>query len=161
VDATYRDAFVVSSPNHPLFGPDAASVAGADLIVDDGRLLVTPGRRLPGVSRHQANLAVDWRVAPRLRTGIDLEYRDGVYLRGDEINVLGRTHSYVLSNLHGEYRVSGQAALFMRVENLFDIHYETFGVLGDPGEVFSSFEDRRFFSAGPPRGLWLGVRVRL
>lgn len=161
VDATFRDAFVISSPNHPLFGDDAASVPGAELIVGDDKLQVLPGRSIPGIARHQLNLALDWRVSSALRVGTDLNWRSGVYLRGDEINVLGRTASFAMVNLHGEYRFNGALAVFVRIENLFDVKYETFGLLGEPDEVFAEFEEPAFYGAGPPRGVWAGVRIRL
>jgi iron complex outermembrane receptor protein len=161
LDATFRDSFTVNSPNHPLFGDDADEVPGAALIVGDGKLLVESGRELPGIARHQANLALDYAFAGKLRLGADVQYRSGVYLRGDEINVLGRTSSHALLNLHGEYRITEGFSAFARVENVLDEKYETFGLLGEPDEVFADFEDPRFFGAGPPRGFWIGARLTL
>jgi outer membrane receptor protein involved in Fe transport len=160
VDATFRDGFIVNSPNHPLFGDDADEVDGADLIVGDGKLLVESGSTLPGIARHQANLGLDYKLGGKLRLGADVEYRSGVYLRGDEINVLGRTDSYALLNLHGEYRFTDSFSAFARIENLLNEKYETFGLLGEPDEVFEDFEDPRFYGAGPPRGAWIGARYR-
>jgi outer membrane receptor protein involved in Fe transport len=154
LDATYRDEFEVLSPNHPLGGDDDDDDAG-------GALEVEAGNRLPGLARHQANLQLDYRLAESLRVGADLEYRSGVYLRGDEINALDTTRSYGLLNLHGEYRFSDALSAYVRVENVLDEKYETFGLLGEPDEVFEDFEDPRFYGAGPPRGIWLGVRLRL
>jgi outer membrane receptor protein involved in Fe transport len=51
--------------------------------------------------------------------------------------------------------------VFARVENVFDEDYETFGLLGEPDEVFENFADPRFLGAGPPRGAWVGVRIEL
>ena len=62
-------------------------------------------------------------------------------------------------NLRGEYRVNDALRLFARIENLFDSKYESFGLLGEPDEVFPEFEDARFFGAGPPIGAWVGVRA--
>jgi hypothetical protein len=61
--------------------------------------------------------------------------------------------------LCAEYRVTDALRLFARIENVFDTEYESFGLLGDPGEVFPEFEDPRFFGAGPPFGAWVGVRA--
>lgn len=166
VDATYRDDFVVSSPNHPLFGDDDGGddddddIGGADLIVGDGTLLVPAGRHLPGIPKHQANLELDYQATGALRLGADVEYRSGVYLRGDEINVLGRTGDYAVLNLRGEYRFGERLSFFARIENVLDTKYETFGLLGEPDEVFADFEDPRFYGAGPPRGAWLGLRAK-
>ena len=161
IDATFRDSFIVNSPNHPLFGDDADEVDGAELIVGEDKLQVNPGREIPGLARHQANLALDWQPTARLRVGTDLNYRSGVYLRGDEINVLGRTDHLLTVNLHGEFRFTTALSAFARVENVFDSGYETFGLLGEPDEVFEDFENPRFLGAGPPRGIWVGVRLKL
>jgi iron complex outermembrane recepter protein len=147
IDATFRDPFVVSSPNHPQ------SI--------DGRLLVPSGARIPGIARHQANLGLDLHAAPRWRLGADLNFRSGVYLRGDEINSLGLTHAYTVVNLRTEFQYSANLRVFARVENLLDSRYENFGLLGDPTEIFPDFENPRFYGAGPPRGAWLGVRLLL
>jgi iron complex outermembrane receptor protein len=50
--------------------------------------------------------------------------------------------------------------LFARVENVFDEDYETFGLLGEPAEIFEEFADPRFLGAGPPLGVWVGARVK-
>jgi iron complex outermembrane receptor protein len=50
--------------------------------------------------------------------------------------------------------------LFARVENVLDEDYETFGLLGEPKEVFPEFEDPRFLGAGPPFGAWVGARIK-
>jgi len=160
LDASYRDEFIVNSPNHPLFGDDADDIAGAELIVGDGKLLVEAGRKLAGIARHQANLGLDLKLSPALRLGADLQYRSGVHLRGDEINVLDRTAAFTVLNLHGQYSFTEALNAFARVENVFDTGYETFGLLGEPDEVFEDFEDPRFQGAGPPRGIWLGLRLR-
>jgi iron complex outermembrane receptor protein len=146
VDATFDDAFVAHSPNHPL--------------AEDDKLEVPSGAAIPGISRHNVNLGASWRVVDRLRVGADLNYRSGVYLRGDEINALGRTSSYTVVNLRADYRIADQFHVFARVENVFDEEYETFGLLGEPDEVFEDFEDPRFYGAGPPRGAWVGLRLR-
>jgi outer membrane receptor protein involved in Fe transport len=161
VDATFEDEFVVNSPNHPLFGDDAADVDGADRIVGEEKLLVGAGSTIPGIARHQANLSLDLRASQRLRIGTDLSWRSGVYLRGDEINVLGKTPSYLLVSLRGDLRINDSVTAFARIENLFNRKYETFGLLGEPDEVFATFEEPEFYGAGPPRGAWLGVRVSL
>jgi outer membrane receptor protein involved in Fe transport len=161
VDATFRDPFVVNSPNHPLFGDDADEIDGAALIVGEDKLQVNPGREIPGIARHQANLLLDWQPTGKLRLGTDLHYRSGVYMRGDEINVLQRTDNYLTVNLHGEFRFSNALSAFARAENIFDASYETFGLLGEPDEVFEDFEDPRFLGAGPPRGFWMGLRLRM
>jgi outer membrane receptor protein involved in Fe transport len=156
IDATFDDDFVVNSPNHPIFAadPDAAAIVGAD------KLHVRSGASIPGIPQHQANLGLDYSIGDRLEVGADVVVRSGVYLRGDEANLLDRTNGYSILNLRAAWNVSDTVVLFARVENAFDQEYETFGVLGRPGEVFAGFTDPRFVGVGPPRGAWVGARVK-
>ncbi len=156
VDATFEETFTVNSPNHPVFEEDE----NAPEIVGDDALLVASGSTIPGIPAHQANLIADFSFTDRFSVGADLNYRSGVYLRGDEANLLAKTDSYTVLNLRTEYRLSDYASLFARVENALDEEYETFGLLGEPDEVFPTFEDPRFYGAGPPRGAWVGVKVK-
>ncbi len=157
IEATFDDDFVVNSPNHPVLEdePDSSAIVGEE------KLLVTSGSSIPGIPRHQANLGVDvsaWR--DRLEFGADIVLRPGVHLRGDEANLLERTDGYAILNLRGAWHVNDNVMVFARVENVFDEDYETFGLLGEPDEVFEEFSDPRFLGAGPPRGIWVGARVK-
>ena len=156
LEATFDDDFIVNSPNHPVFeaAPDSSAIVGED------KLLVTSGSSIPGIPQHQANLGIDFSVSDRFEWGADVLVRSGVYLRGDEANLLDRTAGYAILNLRGAWHVSDNLMLFARVENVFDKDYETFGVLGQPGEVFAEFTDARFLGAGPPRGAWVGARLK-
>ena len=156
IEATFDDDFVVNSPNHPVFEdePDSPAIAGED------KLRVTSGSSIPGIPQHQANLGIDFSLNDRFELGADVVVRSGVYLRGDEANLLDRTDGYAILNLRGAWSISDNVMLFARVENVFDKDYETFGLLGEPGEVFEEFTDPRFLGAGPPRGAWVGARVK-
>ncbi len=145
IDATFQDSFTESSPNHP------------DAI--DGQTVVARGDRIPGVPRHLGNAGVSYSVA-RWQFGVDVLARDGVHLRGDESNQLDRTGAYWVANLRAEFELNESIGFFARIENLFDRDYETFGLLGEPDEVFEDFEDPRFMGSGPPFGFWIGARLR-
>ena len=86
IEATFDDAFVVNSPHHPVFedDPDSPAIAGEE------KLLVTSGSRIPGIPEHQANLGIDFSLNDRFGLGADIVLRSGVYLRGDEANLLER-----------------------------------------------------------------------
>ena len=157
IEATYEDDFVVNSPNHPIFEDDPA----APQIVNEEALLVSSGADIPGIPNHQFNAGADFELSDRFVVGADVEYRSGVYLRGDEVNLLDKTEDYVVLNLRAEFRVSDSFVVFARVENVFDEDYETFGLLGEPEEIFEDFENPRFLGAGPPLGAWLGVKIQL
>lgn len=158
LDAQFRDPFVVNSPNHPLFADGASAPAGAGRVVGDGKLQVGAGDQIPGIPRQQAKLQLDWRLSAAWQLGADLQYRSGVFLRGDEVNLLDRTRSYALVNLRAQVDAGAGLVLLARVENLLGRQYESFGLLGEPDEVLAGFADPRFLGAGPPRGAWLGAR---
>ena len=157
IEATFEDDFVVNSPNHPIFEEDP----GAPQIVNEEALMVSSGADIPGIPNHQFNAGADFEINDRFLVGADVEYRSGVYLRGDEVNLLEKTDDYVILNLRAEFRLSDWFTVFARVENVFDEDYETFGLLGEPDEVFEDFEDPRFLGAGPPLGAWVGVKITL
>ncbi len=145
--ATFEDAFRVSSPNHP----DAD--ANGDIQVEDGD-------RLPSLPEHVLKAAVDWLPMPELRVGVDVRFYSNRHLRGDEANLLPPVDPYAIVGLRGEWRFWERASLLLRVENLFDADYETFGLLGDSEEVLGpEFDDPRFLSPGAPIGAWVGARI--
>lgn len=157
VKATFEDSFIINSPNHPVFedDPEAPQIAGSS------KLFVSAGDTIPGIPEHQANLGLDFTVTDRFNIGADVVVRSGIYYRGDEANLLDKTDGYTILNLRGEYLIGEQVTIFARVDNVFDHDYETFGLLGEPEEVFPDFDNPRFLGAGPPLGAWLGVRVKL
>ncbi len=156
IEATFDDSFVVNSPNHPIFEdePDDPRIAGED------KLRVSSGSAIPGIPEHQANLGIDFSFGDRFEVGAHVLWRSGVHLRGDEPNLLDKTNDYAILNLQGEWHLRDKLTLFARIENVFDEDYETFGLLGEPEEVFPDFDDPSFVGAGPPLGGWVGVRVK-
>ena len=53
----------------------------------------------------------------------------------------------------------------MRIENLFDNEFETFGLLGEePGElevpIIENLRNPRFLGAAAPRSAFIGFRVK-
>jgi outer membrane receptor protein involved in Fe transport len=129
--------------------------------VNEEALQVSSGADIPGIPNHQFNAGADLAINERFLIGADLEYRSGVYLRGDEVNLLDRTDDYIVLNLRAEFHLNDRFTVFARVENVFDDAYETFGLLGEPDEVFENFVDPRFLGAGAPRGAWLGFKLQL
>lgn len=149
VDATFRDAFFVNSPNHPLANPD-------------DNIAVNKGDTIPGIPRHNLKFGADIDILSNLTVGWDVLYNSGQYLRGDEGNLLNKTGNFVVFNLRGEYRVNKYLTVFAKIDNLFDQKYETFGLLGDPEEILGpEFDDPRFLGPGPERGGWAGIRISL
>lgn len=156
IAATFEDDFIVNSPSHPVFETDPESPA----IAGEGKLRLSAGSHIPGIPQHQANLGVDFSWSDRVDLGADVVVRSGVYLRGDEANLLGKTDGYAILNLRGDWHVTDNVTVFARIENAFDTNYETFGLLGQPQEVFPEFTDPRFLGVGPPFGAWIGARIK-
>lgn len=149
--ASYETAFASPSPNHPL--------ANAN-----GEIPVKPGDRIPGIPAHTFKVGAAYKFTDNLTIGGNLVYNSGVYLRGDEANLLPTTNGYAVINLHGTYRINANFSVFARIENLLDTNYETFGLLGDTsGVTFNPplSNDPRFLSPGAPIAGFVGVRMQL
>lgn len=147
LDATFRSAFLVSSPNHP----DAVN----------GVIPVQPGDRLPGLPAHQLNASLFADVTDALNLGVDMTARSGQYLRGDEGNLYKKTASYAIFNASARYHLADWVMLTARIENIFDKAYETFGTFGQPQEVLGAAagDSPVFLGPGQPRGVWLGLNT--
>ena len=153
VEATFQSPFKVSAENHPM--------------AEDGEIPVEAGDAIPGVPAHSLGAGIDVEPLDGLRVSPSVVYRSGVYLRGDEGNLLPRTDGYAVANLDASYRIADWIEAFGRVENIFDKRYETFGVLGETGdevpirELPGGITDPRFISPGQPFAAMVGVRIRL
>ncbi|MEM7251074.1 MAG: TonB-dependent receptor [Pseudomonadota bacterium] len=148
LDATFRDSFDVSSPNHPR--------ANAE-----GEIRVSKGDRIPGLAQHSLKLGVDYSITPKFRVGAEAVHNSAQYLRGDEANLLGTVDGYTVFNLRAQYDIHKNITLLAKIDNVFDAEYETFGLLGEPDEVLGDdFENPIFLGPGAPFGGWLGVRAK-
>ncbi len=148
LDAVYRTSFLEVSANHPL----------AD---EEGVIQVSRGDRIPSLPRHAFKLGADYEVTSRLTIGGDLVGSSGQYLRSDEANLLGQLDGFTVFNLRAQFALNRNVSFYGRVDNLFDRHYETFGTLGEPDEIFPQFKDPRFVSPAQPRAGWVGIRIVL
>lgn len=147
--ATFDDDFSVSSPNNP-----AANA--------DGTIAVSSGDDLPGLPDHTLKMGADYAFGDSLVVGMDMQFNSGLYLRGDEANLLDKTASYTVFSLFGQYRIDDALSVTLRVDNVFDKEYTTFGLLGEPEEVLGDgFDNPAFYSVGAPRAAWIGIKYRL
>jgi len=153
VDATFRSPFVEASPSNPF--------ANAQ-----GQIAVRPGDRIPGVPRHRLKLGVARTFGGDWRLGADVSLVSSQSYHGDEANALRPLPGEVVTDLtlrHG--LLSGRADLFATLSNLFDSHYATYGVLGDPTGVGAPgvpalVADPRFQSPAAPRAVIVGLEAR-
>lgn len=148
LEATFETPITIASDHHPL--------------AVDGEISVEKGDRLPGIPRNIFKAGATIAITPKLQLGGDLLYNSDRVLRGDESNQLDTVDGFTVVNLRGQYQFNKNLSAFIRVDNVFDEEYETFGVLGEPDEVLGDeFDDPRFLGPGAPRGGWIGLRLTL
>jgi iron complex outermembrane recepter protein len=149
INATFRDAITLSSPNNPF----------ADA---DGLIFVQPGNHLPSIPQHRFKAAAEHSILPQWKVGANLVAFSGQYLAGDESNQNPKLPPYWVVNLHTTYQVSKNFEAFALVQNLFDKRYYTFGTFFDTSEVpFLNLTDPRTLSPGAPFAVYAGLRAKL
>jgi iron complex outermembrane recepter protein len=144
LNARFLDSFVIQNPLN-LVQP--AQVVNGD--------------RIPGIPEHifKASIGVDlWQ---KLSLGINGSYSGNRVFRGDEANLTAKLSGYWLFNATAEYKVTENFSLFGKLDNIFDTHYNSFGVYGIANEILPGFNDGRFVSPGAPRAGWIGVRINM
>ncbi len=80
---------------------------------------------------------------------------------GDEGNDQEPLEGYGVANLRSSYLIGQSAELFVRVDNLFNAEYATFGALAELEIELEEAPDAtipRFVSPGAPRSAFVGVR---
>jgi len=160
LDATFRTPLILASASNSSAAPLTCATC-ADIAV-------LPGDRVPGIPRNIVKLRADYELHDKWAVAVQLTGQSGVYARGDENNrdVNGPLPGFFVLNLEGRYRPAHQWELVLRVENLFDRVYSTFGSLGQdaftgPGRTLTgnpaSWPNEEFRSVAAPRGIWLVV----
>ena len=122
---------------------------------------VTKGDRIPGLPEHiyKATIGVDlWK---KVSLGFDGIYSGDKYFRGDEANNNPQLSGYWIFNSTAEYKVTKNFAVFGKLNNVFDTHYNSFGVYGNATSVLPGYDDGRFVSSGSPRAGWVGIRLTM
>ena len=152
IEATFEDDFIGVSGNHPskidLNGDGTAS-----------EIQVEAGDRIPGIPEHSLKIGGNYNFNDNFSIGVGGIYNSDQVLRGDESNQLQTVDDYFIVNANATYKINESFSFFAKVNNLFDTDYETFGLLGEADEVFSSFEDARFLGAGAPISIFVGLRI--
>jgi iron complex outermembrane recepter protein len=157
IDATFLSALLMHSPSNPL--QDA-----------NGNIQVLPGDKLPLIPENRLKFGADYSVSQDWSVGGSLVWVGSSYYRGDESNQNPQLPGYRVVSLRSSYHVSKQIEIFANVRNVFDAHYSTYGVYGDPTGVGAPGipanapsngpgVDNRFQSPGMPRAYFGGVRI--
>ena len=103
VDATYQFTGLLASPNNP----------SADA---NGEVLVTPGKQIPGIPRHQVKGGLDYFVTPQLKLGTDVIWVGSQWYVGDAANQHVKLADYWVANLHGSYQLTKEVQIYGVVE---------------------------------------------
>lgn len=144
VRATFESALTILSPDNP----------SADT---DGNIDVSPGDRIPSVPEHTAKLGLGYGITDRWVVAAESVINSNRFLRGDENNSQDPIDGYAVFNLWSTYQVADAMRAKLRINNIFNTRYETFGVFADPTDVFPAFTDNRFVGPGQPLGVWAGL----
>jgi outer membrane receptor protein involved in Fe transport len=145
VHATFESAFDVANPSNP--GADAG-----------GNIHVLPGSVMPGIPRHILKAGASYDMTERWTLGGDMVATTGVFLRGDEANLQEKTAPYAVFNAETNYRLTDNATVYLRANNIFNTSYATAGVYSD-GSQFGFPSADRFLTPGAPFNVWAGVRM--
>jgi iron complex outermembrane recepter protein len=158
VDATFRSAFTVPSPENPF--ADAG-----------GSIAVHAGAHLPGIARVRATAGIEWRPTRTLSVGATLTGVGPSHYHGDESNQNPQLPGYARLDLYATVAVGEHVEFALAAYNLLDARYSTYGLYADPTGVGAPgvpaasasdpSVDTRFQSPAPPVSWRLALRVRL
>ena len=152
LDATYRFAGLIASPNNPM----------AD---GDGNVAVTPGRHIPMSPADQLRAGGDIGILPGLVLGGDALFTGSQYYDGDPANQNPKLPAYWTVNLRATYELSARWRIFGVVDNLFDRHDATYATYFSPsdtqGLLTPGLTDPRTVTLEQPISFRLGLSVRL
>ncbi len=145
LNARYLDGFDIQNP-----------------LNNDELVQVKSGDKIASIPEHifKAALRVDlWK---KFSLGMDGIHNSDQFLRGDEANMTSQLSGYWVFNGTTEYKITQNFAVFGKVNNIFDVRYNTFGVYGQADEVLGDqYDNGRFVSPGAPRAGWIGVRFTM
>ena len=156
VDATYRTALTISSPNDPA----------ADA---NGNIFVMPGDHIPAIPAHRFKAGAEYAIADAWKIGADLNVTGSQYLIHDDSNQNPKVPAYTVVNLHGSYQATKNIEVFGMVNNLFNQHYYAAGTFFNTagfnsntfgGSNFLALNDPRTFVPGMPLAAYAGVRAK-
>jgi outer membrane receptor protein involved in Fe transport len=152
---------------------DATYEAADTLRIGERNVAVTPGTRQAGLPRHTFKLGADWHISGAFSVGGDVQAVSRRVLQGNEDGLIDNSGTradlslpgYALLHLRAAWQLGNGIELLMRVGNVFDRRYETYGALAetafDADGVFTGEErDAVFVAPGAPRSLFVGLRAR-
>jgi iron complex outermembrane receptor protein len=147
VDATFRNALLLSSPNNPA----------ADA---NGEISVAPGDHLTGIPDYRLKVGAEYQITEPWKFGADLDVIGSQWLVGDESNQNPKVPAYWTVNLHSSYQLTKNFELFGLVKNLFNQHYYVYGTFIETDSFpYLNLTDPRTFVPGMPLAAYVGARA--
>lgn len=158
---------------------EATYEARAEILAGERALAIEPGMRLAGLPKHTLKLGFEWQCTPRFSVGADTLTTSNLVVAGNEDGGMveleegstardWRIPGRSVVNLHATFKPSKELELYGGIDNLFDRHYETFGMVGEDvlpnGELLQPHieaEDSAtalFVAPGAPRRYSVGMR---
>ncbi len=146
LDATYGSSFTSFSPLNPQ-GPNRQ---------------VSPGATIPGQAEHLVKANFDYQVTNSISTGLEFILASDQYFRGDEANENSKIDGYQVINFYARYDIADNTSIQLRVNNLLDEDYNTFGAYGEADEVlediYPNVEGPSFVGPAAPRQIALKLK---
>jgi iron complex outermembrane receptor protein len=145
IDATFLTAMTLASNS-----PSANA---------DGNIFVRPGDQIPMIPRNRVKLGGDYEISSRAHIGMDFLFTGPQRFVGDASNQQPLLPSYFTVSLNGAYKITDQAELYGRVENLLDRRYATYGTYFDTSQLFQAFNNPQSITPAQPLSVYAGLRV--
>jgi outer membrane receptor protein involved in Fe transport len=171
VNATFRDALELASPDSPVGAPCSGDA-------DATCAHVQPGDTIPTIPRHRLKVGFDYWLSPQWRIGADLIAVSSQFLRGDEGNDDRQLAGYAVVNLRTAYKVTDNVEVYGIVKNVFNRDFANFGTYYDTealhtvggagipavpvgaGPNGTILGDPRMITPSAPLALYGGLRIR-
>ncbi|MHC2436046.1 TonB-dependent receptor [Bradyrhizobium sp. USDA 4451] len=160
VDATYRSAITLSSPNNPNA---VTNDAGAEFVN------VNPGDHIPGIPAHRFKAGVDYNVTDAWKLGADVNVVGSQWIIHDDTNQSPKVPAYSVVNLHTSYQITPNIEVFGLINNVFNQHYYLSGAFyqtggfasaGSAPNLMAQLSDPRTFVPGMPLAAYAGIRAK-
>jgi outer membrane receptor protein involved in Fe transport len=154
---------------------DATYQADGTLFGGERDIAVTPGTRIAGLPRHTLKLHADWHATPKMLLGASVITTSSLITQGNEDGLVGdgttvtqrnaSVSGYTLLNLNANYEAQKGLDYFMRVNNVLNRRFETYGMMGQSlfdqnGADQNGTTVNRFVAPGAPRSFMLGLRYK-
>ena len=140
---------------------DAVYGADGSLFTGTRDVPVQKGTRMAGLPRHTFKFGADWHATEALTLGATLNVSSHIAILGNEDDARPgwRVGGHALLGLQASYRPNEKWEWQVRINNVTNRRYETFGAMA--ADFFSTGQahEARFVAPGAPRTVTAGLRI--